>query len=85
MVNANINTDRIKDIGPEPQSFDIECATKENTNYRSVAWSGRYLQVTLMSIPVGSDIGLERIRKLISSCASTLAAVECRWEPRRIN
>lgn len=26
---------------------------------RKVAWSGRYLQVTLMSIPVGGDIGLE--------------------------
>lgn len=51
--------DRIKDIGPEPQSFDIERATKENTNYRSVAWSGRYLQATLMSIPAGGDIGLE--------------------------
>ena len=51
--------DMIKDIGPQPQSFDIECATKENTNYRSVAWSGRYLQVTLMSIPAGGDIGLE--------------------------
>ena len=49
----------IKDIGPQPQSFDIERATKGNTNYRSVAWSGRYLQVTLMSIPVGGDIGLE--------------------------
>src|ERR1035441_4431995 len=51
--------DRIKDIGPQPQSFDIERATKENTNYRSVAWSGCYLQVTLMSIPAGGDIGLE--------------------------
>ena len=50
---------RIKDIGPQPNSFDIESATKENSNYRSVAWSGRYLQVTLMSIPVGGDIGLE--------------------------
>lgn len=49
----------IEDIGPHPQSFDLEKATRENTNYRSVAWSGRYLQVTLMSIPVGSDIGLE--------------------------
>jgi mannose-6-phosphate isomerase-like protein (cupin superfamily) len=51
--------DRIKDIGPQPQSFDLERATKDNTDYRSVAWSGRYLQVTLMSIPVGGDIGLE--------------------------
>jgi mannose-6-phosphate isomerase-like protein (cupin superfamily) len=50
---------RIKDIGPQPQSFDIEGATKANLNYRSVAWSGRYLQVTLMSIPAGGDIGLE--------------------------
>ena len=49
----------IKDVGPEPQSFDVERATKENANYRSVAWSGRFLQVTLMSIPVGGDIGLE--------------------------
>lgn len=51
--------DRIHDIGPEPQAFDIENATTANTSYRSVAWSGRYLQVTLMSIPVGGDIGLE--------------------------
>jgi mannose-6-phosphate isomerase-like protein (cupin superfamily) len=49
----------IHDIGPKPQSFDLEKATRENVDYRSVAWSGRYLQVTLMSIPVGCDIGLE--------------------------
>lgn len=49
----------LKDIGPAPQSFDLETATLENTNYRAVAWSGEYLQVTLMSIPVGGDIGLE--------------------------
>jgi mannose-6-phosphate isomerase-like protein (cupin superfamily) len=55
----SIAAKRIEDIGPEPQSFDIERATKENSDYRSVAWSGRYLQVTLMSIPAGGDIGLE--------------------------
>jgi mannose-6-phosphate isomerase-like protein (cupin superfamily) len=49
----------IPDIGPRPQSFDLETATIENPNYRTVAWSGKYLQVTLMSIPVGGDIGLE--------------------------
>lgn len=49
----------IEDIGPKPQSFDLERATRDNSNYRTVAWSGRYLQVTLMSIPVGGDIGLE--------------------------
>jgi len=50
---------RIEDLGPKPHAFDIEGAVEENTNYRSVAWSGRYLQVTLMSIPTGGDIGLE--------------------------
>ena len=49
----------IDDIGPAPQSFDLERATIENTNYRSVAWTGKYLQLTLMSIPVRGDIGLE--------------------------
>lgn len=49
----------IKDTGPEPQSFDLENATLTNTNYRAVAWTGKYLQLTLMSIPVGEDIGLE--------------------------
>lgn len=49
----------IKDIGPGPQSFDLEKETLANANYRTVAWSGRYLQLTLMSIPAGADIGLE--------------------------
>lgn len=49
----------INDIGPRPNAFDIETATRENENYRTVAWTGKYLQVTLMSIPVGESIGLE--------------------------
>jgi mannose-6-phosphate isomerase-like protein (cupin superfamily) len=49
----------VKDIGPDPQSFNLEQQTVDNTNYRTVAWSGRYLQLTLMSIPEGADIGLE--------------------------
>jgi mannose-6-phosphate isomerase-like protein (cupin superfamily) len=49
----------IQDIGPRPQAFNLEQETRDNQNYRTVAWSGRYLQVTLMSIPVGADIGLE--------------------------
>ena len=49
----------MEDIGPKPQSFDLETATVENDVYRDVAWTGKYLQLTLMSIPVGGDIGLE--------------------------
>ncbi|XVX20101.1 cupin domain-containing protein [Actinomycetota bacterium] len=51
---------QVNDNGPKPNAFDIETATVENTTYRTVAWSGKYLQVTLMSIPVGESIGLER-------------------------
>ncbi|WP_203567741.1 cupin domain-containing protein [Aestuariimicrobium ganziense] len=50
----------IKDVGPEPSSFDLEKATVENTNYRHVAWTGKYLQMTLMSIEPGKSIGLEK-------------------------
>ncbi|HEX5334963.1 MAG TPA: cupin domain-containing protein [Propionicimonas sp.] len=50
---------KITDNGPQPNAFDLETATTENTNYRTVAWTGKYLQVTLMSIPPGSSIGLE--------------------------
>ena len=49
----------VKDIGPQPNAFDIESATKDNAHYRSVAWTGKYLQVTLMSIEPGQSIGLE--------------------------
>ena len=49
----------IDDIGPQRNAFDIEDATTENSKYRSVAWSGKYLQVTLMSIKPGKSIGLE--------------------------
>jgi mannose-6-phosphate isomerase-like protein (cupin superfamily) len=49
----------LQDIGPKPQSFNLEQETVENPNYRTVAWSGKYLQLTFMSIPEGGDIGLE--------------------------
>lgn len=50
----------VADIGPRPQVFDLETETLANPSYRTVAWSGRYLQVTLMSIPVNGHIGLEK-------------------------
>ncbi len=49
----------INDNGPQPNAFDIESATRQNENYRTVAWTGKHLQVTLMSIPPGQSIGLE--------------------------
>jgi mannose-6-phosphate isomerase-like protein (cupin superfamily) len=48
-----------KDYGPEPYVVNIEEATKQNSTYRTALWTGEHLQVTLMSINVGEDIGLE--------------------------
>jgi mannose-6-phosphate isomerase-like protein (cupin superfamily) len=47
------------DTGPAPLVTDIEQNTVENTNYRTTLWTGKNLQITLMSIEVGHDIGLE--------------------------
>ncbi|WP_028983505.1 cupin domain-containing protein [Sporolactobacillus terrae] len=47
------------DYGPAPIAFNIEEVTKRNNAYRRALWTGSHLQLTLMSIPVGGDIGLE--------------------------
>ncbi len=49
----------LKDSGPNPFVIDIKNATIKNNNYRTALWTGNYLQLTLMSINVGEDIGLE--------------------------
>jgi len=49
----------LKDYGPEPFVTNIEDATKQNNNFRTALWTGKHLQLTLMSINVGEDIGLE--------------------------
>lgn len=47
------------DYGGEPLVININKATKENPFYRRTLWTGEHLQVTLMSIPRGGEIGLE--------------------------
>ncbi|NRG47564.1 cupin domain-containing protein [Bacillus sp. CRN 9] len=53
------NNLELKDYGPKPFVLNINEATKRNNNYRTALWTGKHLQVTLMSINVGEDIGLE--------------------------
>ena len=52
-------TPDIRDYGSEPLIVNIDCFTKQNPYYRTALWTGKHLQVTLMSIPVHGDIGLE--------------------------
>ena len=58
-VQANA-TVALKDYGAEPTVLNIEAATLSNDNFRTALWTGAKLQVTVMSIPVGSDVGLEQ-------------------------
>jgi mannose-6-phosphate isomerase-like protein (cupin superfamily) len=55
----NENLIEMKDYGPEPFVVNINEATKQNDTYRTALWTGDHLQLTLMSLKVGEDIGLE--------------------------
>lgn len=48
-----------KDQGPKPFVVDIEKETLDNDTFRTALWTGEQFQVTVMSIPVGGDVGLE--------------------------
>lgn len=50
----------LKDYGAEPTVLDIEQYTLANENFRTALWTGSNLQVTLMSIPAGGEVGLEQ-------------------------
>lgn len=49
----------VVDFGSQPFVVNIEDATEENNFFRRALWTGEYLQLTLMSIPPGGEIGLE--------------------------
>lgn len=42
-----------------PYVKNIEQQTLENTNFRKEIFTGEHLQITVMSIPVGGEIGAE--------------------------
>ena len=47
------------DHGKKPLVIDIEEATLTNDMFRDTIWTGERLQLTLMSLKPGEDIGLE--------------------------
>lgn len=62
--NANVSKQpysfaAITDYGPKPFVVNINEVTQQNSTFRTALWTGKHLQLTLMSIPVGEDIGLE--------------------------
>ncbi|MEX1271293.1 MAG: cupin domain-containing protein, partial [Acidimicrobiia bacterium] len=43
----------------KPRILDIEDETLSNETFRTTVWTGEHLQLTVMSIEPGDDIGLE--------------------------
>ena len=82
---------KIQDYGCEPFIFNIHHASEMNESFRATLWTGRDMQLTLMSIPVHSDIGIEmhddvdqfiriesgRAMVYIGSCQNDLKEMGC--------
>ena len=50
---ADLRTDH----GPNPYVLDIEDVTTQNEAFRDTLWTGKFLQMTVMAIPAGGEIG----------------------------
>lgn len=48
-----------RDFGGEPTVLNIEDYTLQNETFRTAIWTGEFMQLTIMSIPVGGEVGLE--------------------------
>lgn len=49
----------LMDYGPEPFAANIKEAAMQNEAFRTALWTGNHLQLTLMNLNPGEDIGLE--------------------------
>ena len=81
----------IRDYGDQPLICNIHHATTMNRNFRTTLWTGQDMQLTLMSIPVRGDIGVEmhpdvdqfirieegRAKVYIGSCRNSLREEAC--------
>lgn len=73
----------LRDYGGSPLVVNIDEAANANRNYRTALWTGKHLQVTLMSIPAGGDIGVEmhpdtdQFIRVESGCGLALTGCRC--------
>lgn len=58
-MNWNYDSGEMRDYGGCPYVADIPCRAAHNTNFRTAIWTGSYLQMTLMSLPLHGEIGVE--------------------------
>ena len=71
-----VKTDDCQELQVKSNLINIHNEVMSNTNFRKVIWTGENLQITVMSIPVGGEIGLEmhddldQFIKVESGCAN---------------
>ena len=52
--------EKTMDYGKQPWVVDIEDLTGKNDNFRAAKWTGKNLQMTVMSVKPRGEIGLEK-------------------------
>ncbi len=73
----------IRDYGACPLVANMDAVANANCNFRTALWTGEHLQVTLMSIPAGGDIGAEnhpdtdQFIRVESGCGLALTGCSC--------
>ena len=82
-----------QDKGNAPIVIDIVNTALGNDNFRTALWTGSNLQLTVMSVPVGEEIGIEKHDNLDQLIGVISGVGEVTWgklennfsEPERIN
>lgn len=54
----------MQDEGNRPYTLNLRRLAEQNENFRTALWTGKNLQLTVMNIPVGGEIGFERHDKV---------------------
>ena len=55
----DMHLEQDKDCKSKDRIINIRSETLRNPNFRKEIWTGEYLQITVRSVPVGGEIGLE--------------------------
>lgn len=58
-VVESVEAVEFEDFGPDPLVIDIEQYTLQNETFRTAVWTGSLMQMTVMTLQPGEDIGLE--------------------------
>ena len=60
LAGQSSGTGKVTDYGKQPWVVDIEDLTEKNSSFRVAKWTGKNLQMTVMLIKPGGEIGLEK-------------------------